>query len=210
MGEAICKVLTALPLDQMGSRLTDFVLPVAQELHQLSQNPPAPAAQGEEGEVDESQEVWLKQCGDLIAQLAVFVKHGNPPNVRRQVTGGARNPMMTMLEQLWPTLDSMLEKHGRSRPIARTMSRLIVNAVEQLGSSFLPLLPTVLNRIVPLYQETHGPNYLWICKRCFEVYNADTNVGAQMMALMEAVSQTTFAMLEKCSVDEFPDSMYIS
>lgn len=217
LATAIAHVLSAVPVGEMLKTLQMFTLPVAQRLHAIvSTGKP----RSEEIEV-----ATVKECQDLLDQLAIFLKFVDPKVKKKselksgkthlillfyleKVEIGQSNPAVQLLQDLWPVLESLFTLFGDG-PIANSVSRILNYAMDNLKGHLAPLLPQIISKAVEMY-DCHGQSsYVWVVKKGVEIYaKEDNGLGKEMIPIIEKVTAISIRGFQKCgSLDDVPEGM---
>ncbi|KAI9480494.1 MAG: armadillo-type protein [Benjaminiella poitrasii] len=188
--EAVSYVMTELPYTKTEEALQLFCLPVAQDLHQLVSK----------GKDQVTQEEGIK-IGDLLEQVSVFFQIIRPDNIPT----GQPHPCVTFISELWPVLDTVLSNFGDQPTVSEPLSKCFNNFMSSYGSDFVPLLPSLMERIVNAFDATGLSGYLWVALRMIREYGKGGAAAAPCFELVQRLSQSMFIKLQSSQVNDIPD-----
>ncbi|KAI7906612.1 armadillo-type protein [Cokeromyces recurvatus] len=188
--EAVSYVITELPFTKTEEALRLFCLPIAQELHTL-------VSKGKE-------QVTNDECikiGDFLEQISVFFQIIRPENI----PSGQAHPCVTFISELWPVLDIILANFGGLSTISEPLSKCFNSFISSYGIDFVPLLPSLMERIVNAFDRTGLSGYLWVALRMVREYGKREAAASPCFELVQRLSQTMFTKLQSSQVSDIPD-----
>lgn len=111
------------------------------------------------------------------------------------------HPCVQLLQDFWPTLDSLLTLYGTRTPVAEEFAKCIKNAIETYGPHFSPLLKVLMTRLVGVYDVSGESAYLWIARNCVREFGTDE----RMVGFVDEMTRITFRELQTRKLDTMPD-----
>ncbi|KAJ3040360.1 Nuclear import receptor [Rhizophlyctis rosea] len=190
---------------QILKALQTFVLPIAQRLHEIGASG-KPASEEEEVRV-------VKEAIDLLDQFSIFIRVVKP-----EIPPNTTHPCVTVLQDVWPVLDALMNTHAHARRLHHSLCRIFVFAMESYRYHLRGLLSLMMGKVVSCYAQTGEASFLWVAKKCVGVYGEDEGEGGVggeegkagsngrvVLGVVEALTGTTFGILNERGVEDVPD-----
>lgn len=110
----------------------------------------------------------------------------------------------------YQVLDKVMSNYGGTFFISERISHLIRRALNFYGSTAMPVLPALLNRLASSFEATGFPGYVWIIGKCIDAYGrkADAPLRAAMQNAFDSISARVMAALENTMPNEISDGAF--
>ncbi|KAG0370572.1 armadillo-type protein [Gamsiella multidivaricata] len=186
--EAVAHVVAAVPHAELAQVFQMFCLPIAQQLATL--------ASGDQATLENNIPLII----DNISQLKIFFETVNP-----QVAPSETHPCISIVQELWPIMDSLADRVGGIDDVARPLAGCWRSIIISYRTHYGPLLPVTMARLVKSFEQTGLGQYLWVSSRVVREFG-EANPGAALQFL-EGLSASMWQILQKYSgqFNEIPD-----
>ncbi|KAH9846826.1 ARM repeat-containing protein [Lenzites betulinus] len=142
--EAIAYVISAMPMEQAAQSLRTFSLDILGHVHALAAKTIPP-----------TKDELLSITHDL-ENLEVML--GVIQAVGEHLPASCQNTH----QEAWAVFEPFLAKYGSEYPICERTTRVLRLALTFFGNALLPILPSVLSRMVSCFEATGFSSYLWM------------------------------------------------
>jgi transportin-3 len=178
MAEAVSHLLAAVPLQSLGGALELFCVPVAKRIHEMISS---------DARLEVSTTLALNDSVDELGNLLTHIEvEPNSPT----------HPVLSFLENIWVVLDLLITKHGALSVTAEPIARCLRKILEATKTSFAPLLPHLLTKLVQGFESSKLSCYLWIAAKCVRVFGADEAHQQDVRVLLESLTNIVFQMVQ--------------
>ena len=178
MAEAVSHLLAAVPLSNLGEALDLFCVPVAKRIHDMISS---------ESKLEVNSVLALNEYVDELGNLLTHIEIERP---------SITHPVILFLENIWVVVDLLITKHGAASATAEPIARCLRKILEATKTSFAPLLPHLLTKLVQGFESSKLSCYLWIAAKCVRVFGADEAHQQDVRVLLESLTNIVFQMVQ--------------
>ncbi len=111
-------------------------------------------------------------------------------------------------QEAWQVFEPFLVKYGAEYSICERTTRVLRVGLTFFGSATLPIVPSVLTRLVACFEATGFSSYLWMASKIVGRFGneEDLRIRAAFKDVYERSSQKLVSILQEKSPQMIPDS----
>jgi transportin-3 len=189
--EAIAYVISSLPMEQAAQALRKFSFEVIEKIHVvLSKN--AAATQNELQDIQDG----LEQLEVMLAVVQTF----------GEVLPDA---CQNACPEAWIVFDALLIKYGSVYNVADRACRVLRLGIQFFGSSSLPVIPSLLDRMASCFESSGHSSYIWIVGKAVGHFGHEEDLAFRELFknAYERISTKLLSMLQVQPPRGMPDVM---
>ncbi|KAI0080303.1 ARM repeat-containing protein [Panus rudis PR-1116 ss-1] len=188
---AIAYVISAMPMEQAAQSLRTFAWDILAQVHTFTAKPTPPTK--------EERQMIADTIENLEVMLGVIDTFGE------ELPAACQNAC----EEAWSIVEPFVAKHGDDYVLCERATRVIRLGLNFFSSAALPVVPSVLSRMIETFERTGFSSYVWIAGKIIGRFGNEQNPALRLgfKEALERVSNKVVQILQGQSPSQVPDVM---
>lgn len=207
--EAIAYIISSMPVDRAATSLRTFAFELLEKIHVFNSTSGPSVTKDEirsvEGQFRNSiAQLLAGTMTDILEQLEVLLEIVD--------TFGEELPSACQdaSTEAWRLFDPLLRNHGSTGAITERVSRVLRFGIQFFGVNLAPLVPSVLERLTLLFEQTGFSSCMWIAGKLVQRFgnSTDVTISRSLREMFERVSAKTVLILQTADARTLPDGRF--